>query len=171
MQHNLLKKYENEVNDNAVKQDLINHMKIELDQLAEKSQQQAIENAEHVKRLGQLDELELNFKSLLLDYESCKIKCKKYKRELECFDEKFFDELEDLKYNFSEAVKLNKHYEKILFELKKNDTNKSGKHRVKFALDFSGDEKNLSESDNEEALDESSMQTLDYQDLIQKLCE
>ena len=45
-----------------------------------------------------------------------------------------------------EAAKLNKHYEKILFELKKNDTNKSGKHRVKFALDFSGDEKSRSYS-------------------------
>lgn len=140
MQHNLLKKYEDEVNLNAVKQDLINHMKIEIDQLTQKCQEKENETSELAKRLEQLDELKENFKSLLLDYETCKIKCKKYKTELKCFDEKFFDELEDLKYNFYESIKLNKHYEQLLFKLDKSDLIDDGstckkKNRVKFVED------------------------------------
>ena len=141
MQHSLLKKYENEVNSNAVKQDLINHMKIELDQLTEKCERQSADNTQLMKRVDKLDELEVSFKSMLLDYEACRIKCKKYKAELKCFDEKFFDELEDLKYNFYESIKLNKHYENLLFKLNKNDLiidpekKLKTKNRVKFASD------------------------------------
>lgn len=141
MQHNLLKKYEEEVNSNAVKQDLINHMKLELDQLNETVKKLEVEKAELMKRIDQLDELETSFKSMLLDYENCRMKCKKYKAELKCFDEKFFDELEDLKYNFYESIKLNKHYENLLFKLNKNelmlDPNQKPKNRVKFADEMS----------------------------------
>lgn len=140
MQHNLLKKYEDEVNSNAVKQDLINHMKLELDQLNEVVKKSELEKSELMKRIGQLDELETSFKSMLLDYENCRIKCRKYKAELKCFDEKFFDELEDLKYNFYESIKLNKHYENLLFKLNKNELmvdtgSQKPKNRVKFAAD------------------------------------
>ncbi len=142
MQHSLLKKYEDEVNSNAVKQDLINHMKIELDQLTEAVKAKEADNASLSKRLDQLDELEAKLKTLLLDYEACKKKCRNYKAELKCFDEKFFEELEDLKYNFYESIKLNKHYERLLFKLNKEDLivsaedeskkRKKKKNRVKF---------------------------------------
>ncbi len=143
MQHNLLKKYEDEVNSNAVKQDMINHMKIELDQLNEAIMTKETQNRGLLKRLEKLDDLEDKIKTLLMDYEACKKKCKKYKAELRCFDEKFFDELEDLKYSFYESIKLNKHYERLLFNLKKEDLavenseshikKKNIKNKVKFA--------------------------------------
>ena len=149
MQHNLLKKYEYEVNSNAVKQDLINHMKLEIDQLNQTVKKSESENGELMKRLSQLDELEASFKSMLLDYENCRLKCKKYKAELKCFDEKFFDELEDLKYNFYESIKLNKHYENLLFKLDKSelmidpDTKQKKKNRVKFAANSEVDTEGL----------------------------
>jgi hypothetical protein len=149
MQHNLLKKYEDEVNSNAVKQDLINHMKLEIDQLNHTVKKSESENGELMKRLSQLDELEASFKSMLLDYENCRLKCKKYKAELKCFDEKFFDELEDLKYNFYESIKLNKHYENLLFKLDKSelmidpDTKQKKKNRVKFAANSEVDTEGL----------------------------
>ena len=149
MQHNLLKKYEDEVNSNAVKQDLINHMKLEIDQLNQTVKKSESENGELMKRLSQLDELEASFKSMLLDYENCRLKCKKYKAELKCFDEKFFDELEDLKYNFYESIKLNKHYENLLFKLDKSelmidpDTKQKKKNRVKFAANSEVDTEGL----------------------------
>ena len=149
MQHNLLKKYEEEVNSNAVKQDLINHMKLEIDQLNQTVKKSESENGELMKRLSQLDELEASFKSMLLDYENCRLKCKKYKAELKCFDEKFFDELEDLKYNFYESIKLNKHYENLLFKLDKSelmidpDTKQKKKNRVKFAANSEVDTEGL----------------------------
>lgn len=125
------------MNSSAVKQDLINHMKLELDQLTETVKRSEVEKTELMKRIDQLDELETSFRSMLLDYENCRMKCKKYKAELKCFDEKFFDELEDLKYNFYESIKLNKHYENLLFKLNKNelmlDANQKPKNRVKFA--------------------------------------
>jgi hypothetical protein len=117
-------------------------MKIELDQLTEAVKGKEAENASLSKRLDQLDELEAKLKTLLLDYEACKKKCRNYKAELKCFDEKFFEELEDLKYNFYESIKLNKHYERLLFKLNKEDLivsaedeskkRKKKKNRVKF---------------------------------------
>lgn len=117
MQHTLLKKYENEVNANAVKQDLINHMKLELDSLESYKNQYKTENS---KLQQKLDDLEPKYKSLLLDCETFRIKCKKYKNEMKCFDKSFFDELEQLKSSYDESIKLNKHYENLLYKLNNN---------------------------------------------------
>ena len=152
MQHSLLKKYENEVNSNAVKQDLINHMKLEIDELTDKCKNSDAERSELLSRISQLDELEMSFKSMLLDYETCKIKCKKYKSELKCFDEKFFDELEDMKFNYHKAIKMNKHYENLLMKMNKTDLvvvkeGKKPKNKVKF--DKSSKEHDIDDYQNE----------------------
>ena len=150
MQHNLLKKYEDEVNSNAVKQDLINHMKIEIDQLESNAKFLECENTDLKKKLDIKETNESKLKTLKLDLESYKIKCKKYKNILKCFDENFFDELEDLKANFYESVKLNKHYENLFKKIEKkgfiqeakkgkNKLRDKKRNRVKFAL--SSDEK------------------------------
>jgi hypothetical protein len=59
--------------------------------------------------------LDAKHRSLLLDLESCKIKCDKYKQSLKYFDDNFFNEIESLKKRHDEAVKLNKYYEYLLF--------------------------------------------------------
>ena len=139
MQHTLLKKYENEVNANAVKQDLINHMKLELDSLESCKKTLEEENSELKKQSELFQDLDIKYKRLILDYEASKLKCKKYKNELKCFDQSFFDELEELKLNYNESLKLNRHYETLLHNLNKknlivnkNESNKS-KNKVKFA--------------------------------------
>jgi hypothetical protein len=156
MQHNLLKKYEDEVNSNAVKQDLINHMKIELDQYEAKckSYESDIQNL-HVQ-LENVLHLEAKQKSLLLDLESYKIKCEKYKKSLKYFDDNFFNEIENLKHMHDEAVKLNKYYEHLLFRgdrhnlILKNLTNKKPKNRVKFAVEGRTNEENMSDNHENE---------------------
>jgi hypothetical protein len=148
MHHNLLKKLENEVNDNTVKQDLINHMKLELDQLEAKCVKYESQIESLYAKIENLKETDSQNKKLSIELESYRIKCQKYKNELKCFDEKFFEEIEDLKYKYCEAVKLNKHYEKILLENQK-ETNKNGaKNRVKFAIDF--EENSKTADDNKE---------------------
>jgi hypothetical protein len=146
MQHTLLKKYENEVNANAVKQDLINHMKLELDSLESCKKTLEEENSELKKQSELFQDLDIKYKRLILDYEASKLKCKKYKNELKCFDQSFFDELEELKLNYNESLKLNRHYETLLHNLNKknlivnkNESNKS-KNRVKFALEEHDDD-------------------------------
>ena len=79
MQHTLLKKYENEVNANAVKQDLINHMKLELDSLESCKKTLEEENSELKKQSELFQDLDIKYKRLILDYEASKLKCKKYK--------------------------------------------------------------------------------------------
>ncbi len=145
MQHSLLKKYENEVNSNAVKQDLINHMKLELDSLESAKNNVEQENIELRQRLETFQDLDVKHKTLVLDYESCRLKCKKYKNELKCFDKSFFDELEELKKNYEDSIKLNKHYENLLYELNRQnliivDKRKNAKKEVKFAIDSDLDE-------------------------------
>ena len=144
MQHNLLKKYENEVNSNAVKQDLINHMKLELDSLESAKVNVEQENTELKMRLEAFQDFQMKHKTLVLDYESCKLKCKKYKNELKCFDKNFFDELEELKKNYQDSIKLNNHYENLLYELnRKNlivDNRKKSKKEVKFDVDSDQEE-------------------------------
>ena len=153
MQHSLLKKYENEVNSNAVKQDLINHMKLELDSLESSKNKVEEENVELKKRLEMLEDLETKHKSLVLDYESCKLKCKKYKNELKCFDKRFFDELEELKKNYHDSIKLNKHYEDLLYQLNKKNliasSRKMLKKEVKFAVDGEPNEEEEYEEEND----------------------
>jgi len=165
MQHNLLKKYEDEVNANTVKQDLINHMQLELDQLVAKCKEFESEIADLKHRNQELDQVESKYKTLIIDYESSKLKCKKYKEELKCFDENFFDEIEDLKYNYAEAVKLNRHYEDLLFKLQQENLvvqkQEKKKNRVKFTLSkdgrdfdyFDSNELALSNDDDEAELD------------------
>ena len=76
----------------------------------------------------------------MIELEKYKLKYQKYKSELKCFDEKFFDEIEDLKYNYYESLKLNKYYEGLLVEQQKRELilakPKKQKNRVKFAMDF-----------------------------------
>jgi len=173
MHHNLLKKLENEVNDNTVKQDLINHMKLELDQLEAKCVKYESQIESLYAKIENLKETDSQNKKLSIELESYRIKCQKYKNELKCFDEKFFEEIEDLKYKYCEAVKLNKHYEKILLENQK-ETNKNGaKNRVKFAIDFEENPKiaddnketNYSKNTKLKNLD-SQFDSLDLDDLI-----
>lgn len=140
MQHNLLKKYEDEVNLNAVKQDLINKMKIELDQYEVKVKEYELQFSDLRSKAEELEKLETKQKSLLIDLETYKVKCQKYKEELKHFDDDFFDEIEKLKNKYDEAVKLNKYYEKFLSEkdlfylIADNKQCAKKKNRVKFDL-------------------------------------
>lgn len=149
MQHNLLKRYEDEVNSNAVKQDLINRMKIELDQLEANCKSYQTELSDLKVKLEDMSQLEVKQKSLVIDLETYKMKCQKYKQELSCFDDTFFNEIEDLKYNYHEAIKLNKYYEQLSKdkELKPGCKKVSKKNnRVKFDLDESNEMKAFSDS-------------------------
>lgn len=172
MHHNLLKKLENEVNDNTVKQDLINHMKLELDQLESKCVKYENNLESLYTKIENLKETDSQNKKLLIELESYKIKCQKYKNELKCFDEKFFEEIEDLKFKYCEAVKLNKDYEKILLDKQKDNNKHTAKNRVKFAIDFQNSpelEKNETIfSENSEKLNKNSQfdNSLDLDDLI-----
>ena len=163
MQHNLLKKYQDEVNANTVKQDLINHMNLELEEYETKCKNFLMQIDELKQRLELMINLEDKYKKLLIDHEELKIKCKTYKNELKCFDEKFFEEIEDLKYNYAESVKLNKYYEFVLNQMKRKkncenmlqDSSNSDdmikeKHHVKFVdIDqSSNDEEEEKEEDS-----------------------
>jgi hypothetical protein len=167
MHHNLLKKLENEVNDNTVKQDLINHMKLELDQLEAKCVKYENNIESLYAKIEKLKETDLQNKKLSIELESFKIKCQKYKNELKCFDEKFFEEIEDLKFKYCEAVKLNKHYEKILMDSQKDANKSMVKNRVKFAIDNDSDIlKSESEKVPEKTNEFNQFDSLDLDDLI-----
>ena len=167
MHHNLLKKLENEVNDNTVKQDLINHMKLELDQLEAKCVKYETNIESLYAKIEKLKETDLQNKKLSIELESFKIKCQKYKNELKFFDEKFFEEIEDLKFKYCEAVKLNKHYEKILMDNQKDVNKSTVKNRVKFAIDNDSDIlKSESEKVSEKTNEYNQFDSLDLDDLI-----
>ena len=135
-------------------------------------------------KIETLRDAEIKLKKITIELESYKLKCQKYKNELKCFDEKFFEEIEDLKYKYSEAVKLNKHYENILVENKHRPNPKQNRHhttktknRVKFAMDREpdvGNEGNLSNDfngsilaeENKETFEEEQFNSLDLSDLI-----
>ena len=157
MQHTLLKKYENEVNSNAVKQDLINHMKLELDSLESNKNELELELNEMKKKLDYFTDLDSKHKSLVLDNESLKLKVKKYKSDLKYFDQSFFDDLEELKRKYDESIQLNKHYEKILYELNKPNLVKNNNKKVTF--------------EHVDDLVSSFNESLDYQNLIDQLNE
>jgi hypothetical protein len=182
MQHNLLKKYQDEVNANTVKQDLINHMNLELDEYEEKCKSFLMQIDELKQRLESLINLEDKYKHLLIDHEELKIKCKTYKNELKCFDDKFFEEIEDLKYNYAESVKLNKYYEFVLSQMKKNtfentledstsNDRKKDKHHVKFvdinqSIDEDEEEEEDSKNEDYEKSQSSSDSEINFLEII-----
>lgn len=136
MQHNLLKKYEDEVNMSAVKQGLINQLKIELDKSESRCKSYETQLAELKPKFDEVKRLEKQNKTLKIDVESYKLKYEKCKKELAFFDEQFFQEIDNLKSKYGEAVKLNKYYENLLFNTNQFDQNKLKKknNRVKFAI-------------------------------------
>jgi hypothetical protein len=179
MQHNLLKKYQDEVNANTVKQDLINHMNLELEEYESKCKSFLMQIDELKQKLEQMISLEDKYKNLLIDHEELKIKCRTYKNELKCFDEKFFEEIEDLKYNYAESVKLNKYYEFVLNQVKKNncekmlkdrsnDDKKKEKHRVKFVdINQSTDEEEDNKNEDYEKSHSSSDSEINFLEVIE----
>lgn len=160
MQHTLLKKYEDEVNSNAVKQDLINHMKLEIDGLESKNNELEQELIELKKKLDSFADLDTKYKRLILDNESLKLKLKRYKTDLKFFDKSFFDSLEELKRRYDESIELNKHYEKLLYELKESSLENNFSKKVTFEQDNYSDADIVNSSLNE---------TLNYQSLIDQL--
>lgn len=137
MHHNLLKKYEEEVNAGAVKQDLIQRMKSEIDELDGKCKAYENRIASLNTQLENMQCLESRYKSLEIDLASVKMKCDKYKKSLSRFDDSFFAEIEALKKRHDESVNLNKYYEYLLFRSDKENlilkNLKEKKNRVKFA--------------------------------------
>ena len=129
-------------------------MKIELDQLGDKCSEYETEIDTLTKNLKNFNELEIKNKKLMIELEKYKLKYQKYKNELKCFDEKFFDEIEDLKYNYYESLKLNKYYVNLLVEQHKRDLilskPKKQKNRVKFAMDFKETQSKKNEQSDEE---------------------
>jgi hypothetical protein len=110
--NNLLKRLEKEVNSNAILKTKSDRLQIECEQLELKCK--TLER-EKLKSLEAVNSLEYKIKNELeLSLKKYKEKYKKSKKQLKCFDAQFFEEIEDLKYYLQEAVKLNKHYEKIL---------------------------------------------------------
>ncbi len=142
-----------------MKQDLINHMSLELQDYEAKCGQQSKQIDELRSILDSASDFEAKYNKLIIDYESVKFKCQKYKKELKCFDEKFFDEIEDLKYNYNQAVQLNKHYEEVLLRLHSNkgglslnntsNVKSKKKNKVKFNFE---DDKNRSDDCSDDEL-------------------
>jgi hypothetical protein len=147
MQQTLLQKYEQEVNMNAVKQSLINQMKLELDKCESACKTYENEMATLKSNMQDYARVKAANRSLKLDLESYKVKYEKYKRELDFFDDDFFIEIESLKDKYNEAVKMNKYYESILFKTnqinKINSKKKSSNNKVKFSADVDNDRGNL----------------------------
>jgi hypothetical protein len=115
MQHSLLKKYEDEVNRNAVNDDLIRRMKFELDEQMERIKQLELE------RQNSKLKNEEKIKKMKLQLETYKSKCNNFKKILRCFDGKFFDEIEVFKSELEEQRRLNNYYETLL-KLKEKST-------------------------------------------------
>ncbi|XP_030069982.1 centrosomal protein of 290 kDa [Microcaecilia unicolor] len=61
----------------------------------------------HDKLMEEVVDLEIQMKTSNLEKEGLKEEIKKLKRELDHFDPSFFEEIEDLKYNYNEEVKKN----------------------------------------------------------------
>ena len=146
------------MNLNAVKQELINKMKIEIDQLEEKCKLHENEISLLQIQIENMQHLEARQKSLLLDLENYKTKYEKYKKSLKYFDDDFFSEIENLKSRHDETIRLNKYYEYLLFRgdrenliLKNIDTKKNKTSRVKFTI--SSPEESYSQSIFDKSLD------------------
>lgn len=143
MHHDLLKKYQDEVNMSVVKQGLINQLKIELDQCHEANASLESELHDLRGQSEQLEQLKRQNKSLQIDVEEMKLKYDEYKKELDFFDDDFFDEIKRLKSKYNDALKLNKYYENLLFFSDKNTCKLDRKPRVKFAKDQCFDKNEL----------------------------
>lgn len=115
MQHDLLKKYEDEVNMGAVKQGLINQLKLELEKSENVCKSYENELIDLRSQLEELEALKKQNRSLKIDLEGIKLKYETCQKELDFFDEDFFDEIKTLKCKYRDALKLNKYYENLLF--------------------------------------------------------
>ncbi|CAF0827711.1 unnamed protein product [Brachionus calyciflorus] len=118
MQQNLLKKYEDEVNSNAVKLDLINKMKVELDQYAKKCKTTEIELNNLRLKIDSLHQIEIKYKQLIIDLAAYKLKCNRYEQQMKLFDDDFLKDIENLKNKYDETLQLNKHYVRLLEKTK-----------------------------------------------------
>lgn len=97
---------------NKANQQTIELLEIEVKSLNEKLK---LYEKEKLKLMESLTDFEMNTKCKLeMNLKKYKSKYKRCKTELKSFDVKFFDDIEDLKYYLSEAVKLNKYYEGLL---------------------------------------------------------
>lgn len=136
MHHELLKKYEDEVNMGAVKQGLINQLKADLDECKRQCQSCEAEINELRSGRDELDKLRKQNRSLKIDVEDMKRKYEEFRRELDSFvDEDFLDEIKTLKKKYADALKLNKYYENLLFYSDKHTSKVNTRNRVKFAID------------------------------------
>ena len=175
MQHNLLRKYEEEVNMSTVKQDLINRMHIEIEQLRTRCGELENVHGELEKCRDELATLGVKHRQLVVEHESTRHKLHKYKSELKCFDDQFFDEIEELKYNYAQALELNKHYEQLIDTMKSSQQVASRKpstpkRRVKFNLnddDEDDDDYGQDESDYNQIDDD----TNDVEDIFSRVHE
>uniref|UniRef100_A0ACB8FNI2 Uncharacterized protein n=1 Tax=Sphaerodactylus townsendi TaxID=933632 RepID=A0ACB8FNI2_9SAUR len=67
----------------------------------------AAEKDEHYKLKSEVADLKMQLKTADLDQQCLKEEIRKLKNELDNFDPSFFEEIEDLKYNYNEEVKKN----------------------------------------------------------------
>lgn len=108
----MLKKYEKELNSNSVNKVTIDRLRIENNDLINKCKQLEKEKLHLLEKTTNLDYKLKN--NLMRKLEKYKDKYKKCLNELRNFDEKFFDEIEDVKYYLNESLKLNEYYERML---------------------------------------------------------
>lgn len=114
MQQSLLKKYEDEVNSNAVRLNLINKMKVELEKYESKCKYYEDELNNMRKKIDNLHELENKNKQLSIEMESYKLKYQSCQESLKLFDDDFFYDIENLKNNYDKVVRINSEYKKII---------------------------------------------------------
>ena len=111
--NNLLKRHEKEIYSNAIDKVTIDRLKVELNELEVKCKKLEKEKLDLLQKQTKLD-YNTKVNDLIAKLKEYKIKYKKCLGELRCFDEKFFDEIEDIKYYLQESLKLNDYYEGIL---------------------------------------------------------
>jgi hypothetical protein len=100
------------MNFNSVNKVTIDRLKAELNELEIKCKSLEKDKLVLLEKQTSLDYGIKN--NLLTKLKVYKIKYKKCLNELKCFDGKFFEEIEDIKYYLQESLKLNEYYENLL---------------------------------------------------------
>lgn len=119
----------------AVKQGLINQLKIDLDECKRNSISYETEINDLKSGNDELEKLRKQNRTLRIDLEAMKLKYDQFRKELEFFDDDFLDEIKTLKKKYDDALKLNKYYENLLFYSDKHASKLNTRNKVKFVDD------------------------------------
>ena len=144
----MLKRHEKEINANAIQKVTIDRLRADINDLESKCKTLEKDKLDLLQKQTKMDYNEKTI-DLMNKLKYYKNKYKKCLSELKCFDEKFFEEIEDIKYFLQESLKLNEYYENLLHVSNGEGRKMSEKFKKMsiFVKNKNEDPKNTRESD------------------------